>query len=72
MINGAFMLIVVVLSGGLCGSLIIWGIALIKEGIKYLLEYDFLYFSVFMVTAFVTFFAGLGMFYVTTKAMEYI
>ena len=72
MINNVIMHIVVVLCSGLCVSLIIWGIGLIKEGIKYLLESDLLYFSVFIVTAFVTFFAGLGMFYVITKAMEYI
>ena len=72
MINNVIMHSVGVLCSGLCVSLIIWGIALIKEGIKYLLESDLLYFSVFIVTAFVTFFAGLGMFYVITKAMEYI
>lgn len=70
--NSAFMVIVTVLCGGLTVSLIICGIFLIKESISCLSSSDFVSFSAFIILAFVMFFAGTGMFYVTTRVMEYI
>lgn len=70
--NSVFMVIVTVLCGCLAVSLIICGISLIKESINYLSSSDFVLFSAFITLAFVMFFAATGMFYITTKVMEYI
>lgn len=70
--NSAFMVIVFILCGGLAVSLIFCGIALIKESISCLSGSDFVAFSELIILAFVMFFAGTGMFYITAKVMEYI